>query len=251
MSISIKEDNIKYFVEYSMYSGYFVNFGLYNYTNDVGDVVLSLLRLNEYRTIDGVSVLDMKFPTEWQRLPKKWTYNTELFKLDWNRNFSTKLKVYNIKNRHDLKVAIEEEYLTTLTDPLYRFESEVDRNTASWRIVKRYNSTAPLTVTRKSNEIFDSYEEAEKHRNNIIKELERKCALSDEEWSIEEMEKTFNRYNKFYPNKSEYLSKARDIILKLEHIEDVAVRIFDGYIEYMYDKNGYRKNGWYRIEYDQ
>lgn len=95
------------------------------------EVCVQLYDFCERRMIDGVPVERIETPTRWRKLPKGWTYSTELFKLT-ERPFSN--VKFNLSNSEDIIKAIEQGILVPAQERDYcHFEDVIDKANG-WRI---------------------------------------------------------------------------------------------------------------------
>lgn len=75
-------------------------------------------------------------------------------------------------------------------------------------------------------------------------EFERQLKLTDEEWSIEQIEETLQRWQKISDATDKEVAEYKDWLLKLSDISDVETRIFGGQIQWKYED----KKRWNYIE---
>ena len=73
--------------------------------------------------------------------------------------------------------------------------------------------------------------------DDIKNELQRQSKLSDEEWNIEQIDKTLNMWSYVYNKTDEEKEKYRNWILELNNIEDVEIKMFGGALQWKYAKN--------------
>lgn len=210
-----------------------------------GQTTVQLYDYKERRIIEGVPANEFETPTRWQKLPKSWTYNTELMHItfepfDENKNV---LRVNGTLTEEVIRKAIENGILVKVQENDYgRFETEIDKH-KGWRIIRNYNGKYhPTYLTVQFRDLCKTAEEVKAKYDEIEKEFERQAALSDVEWSIEQIDHTLDRWAGIYNIPNDTKQIYRDYILQFDKIEDVEVRIMSGHIEWKYwDKKRWSK----------
>lgn len=228
----LKIGDVLYYVERNGHQAY-PYFGLFGYYDDFGEnISIDLVELFEHRFISSEYVeptpID-EFHTEetWHRLPKDWTYNTELFQIE------DRTPEWKIRRRDELKITNPEDVRTALTERIIGLartkyhgsvEAEIDRH-KGWRIKKEYpawwmtyGEPNPNYRSAGIKDVFSSYQEAFDRCNEIKSEWEAEAALSDEEWSKKEIEKVLQ----FFPE--EQSGAYRRILFSMPDIDDLEVK---------------------------
>lgn len=203
-----------------------------------GAVALALYDFPRKRAIDGVPIDQMHFPTPIKKLPKNWTYNTELYKvtyLPYPPEVEEEVKHLSPRKAEDIRRAIDIGFFANRRDVDY---SKIETNFSKgdgWQIVKRSTPfSAPLINTSKAtHEIYQTYEEAEEVIKAEERQLQIESEMSDEEWSIYQIDRTLSKISMPETDREQY----RNFLLSLDKIEDVVVRLSDGSIQWKYDKN--------------
>lgn len=221
---------------------YDISFGIV-IAHFAGEVMLQKYDVNSPRIINGIPEKDFETPSRWYKLPKGWTYNTKLLNIEYEK-FDYIQGVYHEKNLimnnpDNIRKLIDNGVLIKVNDKDYcSFETEIDRKNG-WRIIRKYDITNyhPSTVTVRFDKVYSLYAEAKKIIDNIRAEWKRQAALSDREWSIEQIDKTLNHWQQVYRISDEQKQKCRDWIMELKNIEDVEIRLSQGYIQWKYLKN--------------
>ena len=177
--------------------------------------------------------------TKWQKLPKGWTYNTELFEMEWRNNDWAVLNTLRIDNSEDIKTALEKGILVYLKDYDQTVpHSEVDKK-LGWRIRKEHDDSVykyPF-ITLQKNNAFKTYAEAKAVIDAQEAEWKRQSELTDEEWSIEQIDHDLQRWAKIYSKSPEEMQRVRDFLLGMDKIEDIETRVFGGDFQWKYWKN--------------
>lgn len=202
-------------------------------------VVIDYLAVRERRRINGVPIDEFNNEDRYKKLPKGWTYNTELFKLTWDdMTQEEKDFVFDIKNPNCIKEAYDRGYLVKDNTIFHGVvESEVTKD--GYRIVKKY----PMYeyhidhTSVRPDKVYFTYEEAEKEVNDNITEFQRQAALSDYEWSLEQIDKTIGRWKIFHDASDKEAQEYYDWFVGMENVEDIETRISQGCIQWKYWKN--------------
>ena len=221
---------------------YDVSFGIV-IAHFAGEVMLQKYDVNSPRIINGIPEKEFETPSRWQKLPKGWTYNTKLLNIEYEK-FDYIQGVYHEKklimnNPDNIKKLIDDGILIKVNDKDYCwFETEIDTKNG-WRVIRKYDyrNYHPSTVTVRFDKVYSTYAEAKKIIDDIRAEWKRQAALSDREWSIEQIDKTLNHWQQVYRVSDEQKQKCRDWIMELNDIEDVEIRLSQGYIQWKYLKN--------------
>lgn len=104
----------------------------------------------------------------------------------------------------------------------------------------------PKSEVVRSDKVYFTYEEAAAERDAKIAEFKRQAALSDEEWSLELIEKDVRRYLSLYFGvlslEQDEVDKYMDFFKELPRVEDIETRLFGGTLQWKYCKNKAWKN---------
>ena len=208
-------------------------------------VAIKRLHIKDTRIVDGTTPYkDFVTPTKWQKLPKNWTYNTELFTIT-NIELEESEKKYRIDNPEHILEALNKGLI--VYSECYDFsklETEIDKN-LGWRIIRKYDSNYDNERFRTLfdyDKLFSTYAEAKQWIDDYNAELSRQSNLSDVEWSLEQIEKVVNRavaMNYLDDDvRKEKHDKLMDYFKSLKNIEDVEVRLYGVHcIQWKYWKN--------------
>lgn len=235
--------SIGYYVEKRGHR-WFVNFGIVaeHYTNEI---CLWLLDTVDYRLINGVPAQEFKTPTRWMKLPKGWTYNTKLIKIDTNALIYEKFSGINvdITNPESILDAFNIGMLIKVQDKDYaNFVEEID-NQKGYRIVRNYDREYQRSyVSLNWYQVYKTFEEAQAIVKAHKKELNRISELSDYDWAVEQIDNTLNFY--YHNGDQEEKGRIRDWLLGRNNIEDIEIRASARGIEWKYWKH----QKWKQIE---
>lgn len=201
-------------------------------------VCVDLLETKECRYIDGVPLNDVPSVGKWHKLPKGWTYNTQLYELEWRSDPMFATFVFNIKDPENVKEAFKRGYLIRAIDKFQgNIETEITKE--GWRLVKRYDPHKIIITSTsiRPYQCYTTFEEAQKEVDDYKAELQRQANLTDYEWSVELIDKELNRWQKLYGVPEDEKQKCRKWLLGMDNVEDLEVRLSMGGIQWKYDRN--------------
>lgn len=221
-------NTIKYKVSYGM---------VYEQFSDA--VVIDYLAPRERRIINGIPIDKFENETKYKKLPKGWTYNTKLYELTYDvltddeKNF-----VFDIKNPDCIKEAYNKGYLVKDSTKFHGvIDAEITKG--GYRIVLKYpmwEHHIDHTYVR-PDKVYFTYEEAEKEVNDNIAEFNRQANLSDYDWSVEQIDKTINRWKFYYDASDKEAEEYHNWFVNMKNVEDIETRFFNGCIQWRYWEN--------------
>ena len=205
--MKFQSGDVVYWVGRRRHSPYecYVDYGIVDEEFSDG-VCVDRLHIRDNRYINDIPYKEFPSVTKWQKLPKGWTYNTELFEMEWRNNDWAVLNTLRIDNPEDIKKALELGILIYL-------------------------------VTLQKDNAFKTYEEAQAVIDAQEAEWKRQSELTDEEWSIEQIDHDLQRWAKIYSKSSEEVQKIRDFLLGMDKVEDIETRAFGEDFQWKYWKN--------------
>ena len=126
--------------------------------------------------------------------------------------------------------------------------SEITKD--GWRIHKGYPqdwgiNRTPNHTTVTCSKVYRTYDEAQKEVDEHIAEYKRQAALSDYDWSVEQIDKVLGYYKNIYDLTNSEVKQYRDWILAQDDIENIEVRIHFGNLEW---RNWMKHKRWHGIE---
>lgn len=203
-------------------------------------VCIDLLELKETRYVDGIP-LD-KFETEYKyrKLPKGWSYNTELFKLEYKENPEDRRRLEELQVRLDDPVSVAKAYeagLLIKADKKFHGRIEADITREGFRLVKKYTAHHRTRVSVKPDKVYFTYEEAQAEADGYLAECKRQAALSDQDWAIEQIDKTINKWKSMYGVSDQEALDVRSWLLSVKNVKDIETRIYGSDIQWKYGKN--------------
>lgn len=194
-------------------------------------IVLQLYDLANTELIDGIPIEEYGHPTPWRKLPKGWSYNTELFKVTYR---DLDMPEIDLADPQSILHAIQMGTLVKVQDKEYGVpDSEVSFKDG-WRIVFRYDKYHPSYISLRFDEVYETYEEAQSVVDTHIAELERQANLSDLEWSIEQIDHNLDRAI-FLSDENK--KEVRKFLMSQDRVEDIETRIYMGQLQWKYENN--------------
>lgn len=210
-------------------------------------VVLKLLQIPDFRTIDGVPISEIQFPTRWRKLPKGWTYDTKLFVVGEDETRKAKFSgmTIDLKDPESILAAynagmlVEKDYFSNAYP-----EEEIDKE-HGWRIALRSDDKyeSPYISVLPHN-LYSAYDEVKAVIDAHDAEFKRISELSDYDWSVEQIDLVLDRWGGIYSKTDLEKQRAREWLLSQDRVEDIEVRLSGGNIEWKYWKN----KRWLKIE---
>lgn len=164
----MKQNQVCYYIDDNQF-GMNVRYGIYEYKTTCTHKV-SRLKCPEIRLINGIPFDEFKSETEFKKVPKGWTYNTPMFTvtedLEKKEKINTAMKCRYVKNPADIQWLFDNGYLVKMENVEPIIEAEYDHNV--YRLVKKYPAWTQCYGSHNDaypNEVFETYEAAEKRMN--------------------------------------------------------------------------------------
>ena len=202
-------------------------------------VIIDYLERKEYRKINGIPINEFQSETKYKKLPKGWTYNTILFNYDFGveEDLEEIIKI-NITKPETIKEAYKKGYLVK-SEEIFHGTVEAEITKEGYRIVKKYPRLLykPTNTSINPWKVYFTYDEAKKEVDENIAEFTRQANLSDYEWSVEQIDKTLNKYRNFTGVNEDQIQEVREFLLGLDKVEDIETRIFCGNVQWKYWNN--------------
>lgn len=244
MEMRFKKGDIAYW--HTQIDGYhFVEYGMVidHYSDSV---LLDILDIAERRKVDGKPIEQMPFIGEWHKLPKGWTYNTKLFDITTDySDFPEWVWGIKIDDPEQLKRAYDEGYLVKAkTKTCGHVETEITKQ--GYRLVVRGDTPSKRGKTHaiQPKLVYSTFAEAKAEVDAYMAELHRQSELTDYEWSVEQIDKELDKWQRNYSIADDIKKLYRDWILSLKNVEEISVRIFYGKPQMKREK----QRTWHNIE---
>lgn len=200
-------------------------------------VVIDYLTPKDRRLINGIPINEFKSEEKRRKLPKDWTYNTPLYSLTYSDLTSKEIDfLLDIKKPETIKEAYNKGYLVK-DNTVFHGNIETDITKEGFRIVKKYPRDMHHIdhVSLYPWKVYRSYEKALQEVNDLKKEFMRQTLLTDYEWSVEQIDKTLDRWKAQNDESEENLSKIKNFILSMENVESIETRLFNCNVEWKYE----------------
>lgn len=205
----------------------------------------------ERRSVNGIPIDEFESDTHYRKLPNNWkilSSTEDLIKITYEP-YPLKLNLIRYDDPEQIKEAYEAGLLVKASS-IFKGEITTDITEKGYRVIKRYpvwymsSPHRPNTATLTYDEAYRTYVEAMDKCTAFYLELQRQAALSDLEWSIEQIDKTLKQWKTLYGKTDEEYATIRNRILNMGDIENLEVRLADGCIQWKYWKN----KKWHDIE---
>lgn len=198
-------------------------------------VCVSFVTPKDSRIIDGIPI-DQFEKTKLKKLPKNWMASaktTDLYELTYDKSLYEKLSTIKLDDKAAIRKGLDEKVLVSGRRKL---SIQTDITKEGYYVYTHFETRERVSGTYGWNEIYDDYESAKEYIAAYYAELDRQSSLTDEEWSKEEILHTIDHYTSVYHVTDDELARIKDVVFGLEHIEDVEVRIHDGFLQWKYVK---------------
>lgn len=231
--------DIVYWCENRKSGRYGVNYGMVD--EQFSDAVcIDLLEKKEIRYVDGVPMDQFETEQKYRKLPKGWTYSTKLFQLEWRIDPEEEKLFQEIKmdQPETIKKAYELGVLVK-SDQIFHGHIEVDITKEGFRIIKKY----PIWqhhithISIRSDQVYFTYQEAQKEVEKHVVALERMANLSEYDWAVELIDQTLKHWKKLQNAAEEEVSAYRNWLLSMKYVEEIETRVYSGSIQWKYLKN--------------
>jgi hypothetical protein len=213
-----------------------VRFGIVE-ENYPSEVALRLYEPINTQTIDGIPKKEIKIPSEWRKLPRGWSYDTRLIEYG-NEPYPVDPRGYDIRKPEDILRAIEDGLYVRVSENDHRYiNTEVTKN--GWRIISEHHwgDWHPDYISLYFHDVYSTYEEAQAEIDTRVAEFKRQAALSDYDWSVEQIDKSLSRALAIGYITEEQSGEFMKRLLELKNVEDIETRVYDGGVQWKYWKN--------------
>ena len=230
---------------------YFVDYGIV-YDNYSDCVVLQRLTFRDRRMIvseffkEPVPFKDFPHQTEWRKLPKGWSWNTQLFsyvmqeETDAEKNANIRLD-----EPETIIKAYNDGVLVNVRDVPYEKIEAVIEGKFGYKLIRKskepervIDPDGPVdTVGIAWIQCFSTYAEAKAACDKYEAELEAQAEMSDLEWSVSLIDHDIDRWAKLRGISDENKARARDYLMGLKDLENVETRVIGEGLQYKYWKH--------------
>ena len=199
-------------------------------------VCIDYLALKENRRVNGIPINEFQSEERYKKLPKGWSYDTRLYEITYDKieGYSE----YRIDNPEDIKQAYEKGLLVK-DNTIFHGVIDTDITKEGYKIVKKYPQWEHhfSHVSVRPDKVYFTYAEAEKEVDENIAEFQRQANLSEYDWSVEDIDKTLDRYINISGKTDRVREQYRSWLLGMKNVEDIETRIFGGEVQWKYWKN--------------
>ena len=199
---------------------------------DAGKYFIDFLKLREHRYVKGIPIEEFE-GTEWKKIPKEWQDDYRKIETGLIYRLSAEEKAFiqekRIDNPADLKELYDKGILVTADQITnWKIETEINRN-KEYRIVRvipawtlTYGEDHRTYTHLPKKDIFTTYEEATQRAEEIKERWRTEDALTDEEWSIKEIDKVLRLFTD-----KERVKRWRAKLLSMDNIEELEIKKVD------------------------
>lgn len=192
-------------------------------------------------TKNPVPFKDFPHQTEWRKLPKGWTWNTELFSYAYEEmTEEEKTLPFDIRVPETIVYAYNKGYLVNVRDvPYEKIEAVIDK-VNGYKLIRKamddhhaFVENRPVDLVGISPfQCFSSHKDAQAACIKAEEELRAQAEMTDLEWSIHQIEQDIARWAKLYSVSEENAARVRDFLMQLDDLENVETRVCTGGIQY-------------------
>lgn len=219
------DGNGKYHVRYGMVDEQFSD-----------AVVIDYLSPRERRLIDGVPIDRFESESRYRKLPKNWSYDTELFEITYSKFTKEEIDFrLDLTDPKTIQEAYQKGYLVKDSE-IFHGDIEAEITKDGFRIVKKYPMWKHHIdhVSILPYKVHFTYAEALKEVEDNIAEFQRQAALSDYDWSVEQIDNTLGIYQKVTDCSDKEIQEYRKWLLSMSNVEDIETRIYGCNIQWKY-----------------
>lgn len=243
----IKKDTLLWFVEKS-YNEYVKCYGIVNEVWHDG-VELDLLCFKNKEVINGTPIHSIAFPTKPVKLPKGWTYKTDLINKTYDYTEDELNFMHNKLSDDVIREGLKNGCIVRRCDEPYYYGhvvSDIDKGMYSlkWEYptyAPRWQSQTSIFIAWK--DLFETKDAAEKYIADIVSENERIANLSDHDYNIEILDGLLQKCIAIYHMTKQECEKLKTEIISLSDFDDLEFRLCGGGIQF---KN-YNKKKWLMV----
>lgn len=210
---------------------------------------VELYELPDFRTVCGTPIKSFQFNHPRKKLPKDWTWQTDLCCVRYDTEEATKEKYHGI-HIHDpqsIRTAISNGALVHPSSQDASCTIDADITKEGYTIVCKHpywtKSRPDFQCIRRDN-CYHSFQDAKAEADKYIQELRRQAELSDYDWSVEQIDHTLAMWQGITGASSEDVQKARMWLLAQKDVENLVVRIFSGHLQFKWD----RQRRWFSMQ---
>ena len=112
-----------------------VKFGVIDFLSDCG-AIIDLLSVREHRFVNGVPINEFKSETKFKKLPKGWSWNTELFEMTYEE-IEVPEELNDLRKVNNIEALLAMGYLVPMKE-VFDGVIEAEITKEGYRIIKNY-----------------------------------------------------------------------------------------------------------------
>ena len=224
-----KENDIVYVIRktHTDYKKY-VELGIVSCVSE-NNVRVEFLSLRERRTINGVNINDWS-DDKWHKLPKGWDKTSDLYEADtepWEDGVEEELKSVSIKDKDKIKDLYNRGIMTELYKTFTgSIQVEIDSH-HGYRIYQSWIYDNKLKgATYHYTNVYNTFDEAYEVIEEYEAELIRQSELTDEEWSLEQIDNEINYWKSITNASPQEVMIVRNYILSQGDVVELECKHF-------------------------
>lgn len=202
-------------------------------------VIIDYIVPRERRLVNGIPIDKFNSEDKYRKLPKGWSHDSKLYEITYEPLTEEEIALTDfntiIKTPSLLKQLYSKGYFVK-DSTIFHGEIQADITKEGFRIRKYYPMWKHHIdhVSIVPSKVYFIFEEAEKEVKANIAEFYRQAALSDYEWSVEQIDKTLDRYKIIADVTENEIQQYREWLLNISNVEDIETRIFNGNVQWRY-----------------
>lgn len=238
--------SVVYYVRKS-HNKYSVDYGIvYDHYSDC--VMIQRVCLRDRRMIKSawsdkpVKWKDFPYHTDWYKLPKGWTWNTELYEI-CSEPMSEEEEAFQrlrIDQPENIIEGYNKGYLVNVRDVPYEKIEVVIEKSNGYKLTRQsmgsqriYDGYRPVdTVGVSPFQCFSTYAEAKASCEKAEAELLAQSEMTDYEWSVKLIKDDIDRWAGWYGISNENKARATDFLMSLDDLEDIETKVESGTIQF-------------------
>lgn len=189
-------------------------------------VIVDYLVPRERRLINGIPI-DEFVDEKYHKLPKGWSWNTELFKITYeDLTDEEKNYTFEIDNPCSIKAAYDKRFLVKDKTIFHGIvEEEITKD--GYRIVKKYPACLHHIdhVSIYPFKVYDNYQDAKNEVDKNIQIFIDQAAMSDYEWSVLHIKKKVDKWKVLNSTSDGEAKQYLEWLLNLDDVENIETRI--------------------------
>lgn len=226
-------EDIVYWCQYEQNGRCEIKWGMVS--DEFSDAIcIDFLSFRERRRVNGVPIDEFKSELSYRKLPKGWSYDTELFEMTLDELPETALKI-DIRYPEQIISAYRAGILVK-DETLFQGNVEAEITKKGYRLVKKHSmfNSHPTNTSVKPNRIYRTFEQAQAEKDAYIAELKRQANLSEKEWALERINSVIESWRLLNCATMEEANRYHNWFAGMDRVEDIETRLSMGQIVWRY-----------------